>query len=126
VFQFLIPPGLAQLFWLPAIGLLFLGRWRQGRGPAWDAGEALPWPTAQSRRDEIAGVDPAERQKAPVREPRQGGGGLASLFRPQPRPTEADDAADVEASDEDVGTTREPVRPRESTHPRSKKKRKRR
>jgi hypothetical protein len=120
VFQFLIPPGLVQLFWLPAIGLLFLNRWPQGRGPAWDAGEAQPWPTAQDRRDAIAGVEPSERPQRPAR-----GGGLAGLFRPQAPSGEPDAAAD-ESDDDEVTHTGEPVRPRESTHPRSKKKRKRR
>src|SRR5204863_6718194 len=60
-----------QLFWLVAMGVLFLDRWPQGRGPAWDAVEEIPWPTAQDRRDAVAGSDdePARprggRQRAP-------------------------------------------------------------
>lgn len=42
-------PAIIQVFWLAALGLLFLDRWPGGRGPAWDSGEALPWPTAQQR-----------------------------------------------------------------------------
>lgn len=38
------------LFWLPAVALLFLNRWPGGRGPAWDAGEAIPWPGAAEQR----------------------------------------------------------------------------
>ena len=52
-----------QLFWLIAVGVLFLNRWPQGRGPAWEEVEPIPWPTAQERRDAIAG--PAEREAEP-------------------------------------------------------------
>jgi Domain of unknown function (DUF4386) len=38
----LAPPVMA--FWLLALGALFLGRWPGGMPPAWDAGEARPWP----------------------------------------------------------------------------------
>ena len=44
-----------EMFWVAALGFLFLGRWPQGgRGPAWDSGEAIPWPTAAQRQEEIA------------------------------------------------------------------------
>jgi hypothetical protein len=39
-----------QAFWLGAMGMLLLGRWPGGRGPAWASGEAEPWPTAAQRR----------------------------------------------------------------------------
>jgi hypothetical protein len=39
-----------QAFWLGAMGMLLLGRWPGGRGPAWESGEAEPWPTAAQRR----------------------------------------------------------------------------
>ena len=44
-----IPLGvqILQLFWFAALGLLFLGRWPGGRGPAWETGEAIPWPGAR-------------------------------------------------------------------------------
>lgn len=48
-------PQIVQLFWLGALGFLFLGRWPGGRGPAWETGEAVPWPSAaevQKRREE--------------------------------------------------------------------------
>jgi hypothetical protein len=41
---------IVQGFWLGALGALFLGRWPGGRGPAWETGEAAPWPTAARRR----------------------------------------------------------------------------
>jgi hypothetical protein len=47
----LLPQGLpiVQMFWLGALGALFLGRWSGGRGPAWETGTAEPWPAAQRR-----------------------------------------------------------------------------
>jgi hypothetical protein len=46
----LVAAPLIQLFWLGALGMLFLGKWPGGeRGPAWDAGEALEWPAPQRR-----------------------------------------------------------------------------
>ena len=47
----LLPGTVVQLFWLVAIGVLFLGRWPGGRGPAWETGEAVPWPSAADVRD---------------------------------------------------------------------------
>lgn len=63
----LLPGGVIQLFWLVALGVLFLGRWPGGRGPAWETGEAVPWPSAAELREEApeeppepAGVDEPE------------------------------------------------------------------
>jgi hypothetical protein len=52
-----------QAFWLGAVGALFLGRWPGGRGPAWETGEAEPWPTAAERRGL---VQPRERDEEPA------------------------------------------------------------
>ena len=47
----IILPVVLQTFWLVAIGVLLLDRWPGGRGPAWETGEATPWPApARSRR----------------------------------------------------------------------------
>ena len=35
---------IVQIFWLGAVGVVLLGRWPGGRGPAWESGEAEPWP----------------------------------------------------------------------------------
>ena len=95
-----------QLFWLVAMGILFLNRWPQGRGPAWDAVEEIPWPTAQDRRDAIAGSDDQP--------PRARGG-----WRQR--------AAEPEEEEPEVHPTREAARPRpSSTHPRSKKRKRKR
>jgi hypothetical protein len=60
VFQLAGVSAIVQGFWLGALGLLFLGRWPGGRGPAWDTGEAAPWPTVRQRRAEMAGGPPAQ------------------------------------------------------------------
>ena len=65
-FLFVIPlfggAPVAMVFWLTALGLLFLDRWPQGgRGPAWETGEAIPWPTAADRQARIA-EERAERE----------------------------------------------------------------
>jgi hypothetical protein len=56
-----------QLLWLLAIGVLFLGRWPGGgRGPAWETGEAIEWPSARVRgpvddepADSVPEIEPA-------------------------------------------------------------------
>jgi hypothetical protein len=47
----LLPGGasVVQVFWLGGLALLFLGRWPGGRGPAWETGEAEPWPVPEGR-----------------------------------------------------------------------------
>ena len=66
---------LLQLFWLGALGLLFLGRWPgRARGPAWDTGEAIPWPSAADR---LAPPGEAADEEAPPPEPAE---------QPAPRP----------------------------------------
>jgi len=74
----LVPGGqsLIQLYWIVALGLLFLGRWPGARGPAWETVEAIPWPSAQQRRDEVAA------SALPADDPRD----------PPPAPVEADEA----------------------------------
>ncbi len=46
------------IFYFVALALLFLGKWPGGRGPAWDSGEAIPWPTQVDR------IKAMEEQKA--------------------------------------------------------------
>jgi hypothetical protein len=52
-------PPIVQWFWFGALGVLFLGRWPTQRGPAWESGEAEPWPTAAEQRAARAGEEPA-------------------------------------------------------------------
>jgi hypothetical protein len=68
-------PVVIQAFWLGAIGALFLGNWPGGRGPAWETGNADPWPSAAEKRglmsppEPDAGEEPgpAEPEPAPQR-----------------------------------------------------------
>ena len=76
VFQLTGVSSVIQAFWLGALGLLFLGRWPGGRGPAWESGAAEPWPTAAQRSgrgpmpgdEEPAQLDPTPPEPEPVPE----------------------------------------------------------
>ena len=57
----LSPIPIVQVFWLGALGALYLGRWPGGRGPAWETGEAVPWPSAAELRQEAVGERMKER-----------------------------------------------------------------
>jgi hypothetical protein len=60
-------PPIVTIFWTAALALLFLDRWPQGRGPAWAAGEAIPWPSAmdQAKAREAAQGGDAPESEAP-------------------------------------------------------------
>jgi len=79
-----IPLGvqILQLFWFAALGLLFLGRWPGGRGPAWETGEAITWPGAAEQREE---AERSRAEQAGVLEP-QGDGADAGAEAETPRP----------------------------------------
>lgn len=62
-------PTVLQAFWLAALGLLYLGRWPGGRGPAWESGEEEPWPGAGERRGLLAGPRGGEPRAGPEEEP---------------------------------------------------------
>ena len=64
VIPLLGPVPIVEVFWVAALGLLFLGRWPQGgRGPAWETGEAIGWPTASDRQADLVAAR-AEREEA--------------------------------------------------------------
>jgi hypothetical protein len=76
VFPFASISAVVQAFWLGALGALFLGRWPGGRGPAWESGEAEPWPTSAQRRAEMEpppeldpSAPPPEAEPVPERPP---------------------------------------------------------
>jgi hypothetical protein len=46
------PALLIEVFWLLAVGYLFLGRWPNGDPAAWKTGQAEPWPTAAEIREQ--------------------------------------------------------------------------
>ncbi|HEV2786026.1 MAG TPA: hypothetical protein VGV67_06535 [Solirubrobacteraceae bacterium] len=64
-----------RIFWLIALGMLFLHRWPGSMPPAWVTGEAHPWPTQQELREQRDAAR-AERGAAgteeKVRRPRRG------------------------------------------------------
>jgi hypothetical protein len=93
---------IVQWFFLGALGALFLGRWPGGRGPAWESGEAVPWPSAaelRTRAAEEAGEEPRGRR--------------GRVAAPEP-----EDEYEEEPDDD-----AEPGRP---AHPRSKKRKRKR
>lgn len=62
-----------KIFWFVALGVLLLRRWPGGNPPAWQTGEAQPWPTQQEIREqrmaargetvpEKSGEEPKERR----------------------------------------------------------------
>ena len=63
------PTPLIQVFWLAALAALFLNQWPGGRGPAWEAMEEVPWPTAAQiaahRRAEDNGDEPELVEELP-------------------------------------------------------------
>jgi hypothetical protein len=69
----LLPSGVpvVEVFWFGALSALFLGYWPGGRGPAWETGEPVPWPTAAERRGLAQDPEPTapapEEEEAPVR-----------------------------------------------------------
>ena len=48
--------GIIRVFWLAALGMLFLGRLPGGRPKAWATGEPEPWPTQQQLREQRAAM----------------------------------------------------------------------
>jgi hypothetical protein len=80
-------PLLIQLFWLVALGLLFLGRWPGGgRGPAWERVEAVPWPTAAQRIEADREARVGEGQRVSEGQEPAGERPDAEDGGPEPRP----------------------------------------
>ena len=48
--------SILTVFWLIALGTLLMGRWPSGDPPAWEAGEARPWPSAAEQRQAREGA----------------------------------------------------------------------
>jgi hypothetical protein len=68
IFPRLSPLPVVPTFWLVALGVLIAGRWPNGMPPAWESGQAEPWPTTRELREaaaEAAGDDaPAPSPRA--------------------------------------------------------------
>jgi hypothetical protein len=65
VFQLTGISSVIQAFWLGALGMLFLGIWPGGRGPAWESGQSEPWPSAAQKR----GLVPRGQEEEPTLDP---------------------------------------------------------
>lgn len=48
----LVPVPIVQVYWLGALALLFAGRSPSGTPPAWQSGEAMPWPSSAEMREQ--------------------------------------------------------------------------
>ena len=105
-FLFVLPLPLQLLtaLWLAGVGFLLFGRWPGGDPPAWESGEARPWPTAAERRMQAGG----DGDRPP---PRRG------LFGGRGAPASSAPAAAV------ADAPPEPLAP---PHPRSNKRKRRR
>jgi len=82
----LVPIPIVQAYWLGALALLFAGRLPNiGAPPAWQSGEAMPWPSAAEQRERR--VRDAEARRA------DSGGDVAEGSVAEPEPV-ADGAGD--------------------------------
>ncbi len=90
---FLFPIGspvpVIQAAWLCALAYLFLGRWPNAYPPAWELGEAVPWPSNQKIREQQQASRPA-----------RGGRG-----KPVPKPAAATEPAVAPAAGSTRATT---------------------
>jgi hypothetical protein len=48
----LVPIPIVQVYWLGALAMLFAGRSPSGTPPAWQSGEAMPWPSTAELREQ--------------------------------------------------------------------------
>ena len=62
------PLPVVQSFWLLMLSILILGRWPNGRPPAWQTGNAEPWPPS-ARQRQRAQVAAARRGQAAEPDP---------------------------------------------------------
>ena len=115
------PPVLAY-FWTIALGFLFLDRWPQGRGPAWESGEAIPWPTAAEMREQ---QDAAKGGGDGRRSDRGAMKRVEQKARERAARAQAESAAREERDGGDV-VDEEAEGPSAIQHPRSKKRKRKR
>lgn len=63
------PPPVIYAFWLAALAALFFNRWPGGRGPAWETGLPIPWPSAAALREAAAAPEDDVRAEPEAEEP---------------------------------------------------------
>ncbi len=81
-----------KIFWLVGLGVVLLNRWPGGNPPAWQTGEAQPWPTQQEIREQrmaARGESPAATAVAEPKERRPRGGRAEPPETPAPEPPPA-------------------------------------
>jgi hypothetical protein len=72
----LVPIPIVQIYWLGALAMLLAGRARAGTPPAWEQGEAVPWPSGQELREQRIRAAEERRGEAPAtaEQPQTNGG----------------------------------------------------
>jgi len=103
-----------QSFWLVALAFLLAGRWPNGVPPAWEDGEAHPWPSMAAQRQ--AAADAHDR-----------GASASEAARARPAPERSKPARRGSEGEEDAGAAtggRAPVPAHPGSARRKRKKRK--
>ena len=62
----LVPVPVVQVYWLGALAMLFAGRSPNGTPPAWQSGEAIPWPSPAEMREQRVRAAEARRADGDV------------------------------------------------------------
>lgn len=87
-----LPLQLLTALWLVGMGFLLLGRWPGGDPPAWESGEARPWPSAAEKRAEAQAAaggpsEPPRRGLFGGRRPGASAAPAATVVEAAPEPT---------------------------------------
>jgi len=72
-----------EAYWFIALALLLIGRWPTGNPPAWESGEARPWPSAQTVREQRI-RNASTRDAGPAARPSRWGRARAEAQAPAP------------------------------------------
>jgi hypothetical protein len=82
----ILPPALlAVLLWTGYLGLLFVGKVPSGRPPAWDAGEAVPWPRPGEEAPARTGGEAVDGKATEVAQGAEGSSGSEGKSPPAKR-----------------------------------------
>ncbi len=84
-----LPLQLLTALWLVGLGFLLLGRWPGGDPPAWESGEARPWPSAAQKRAEAQAATAGGSSEPPRRGLFGGRGTRPRAAAPAPTVAEA-------------------------------------